>query len=169
MGNGVSRRDFLVTATAATAALYTCDPISAPAETRDAKRLDTALSPSRSGALTDVARNRAVYQSSSVDDDHTGHLVTDGSDLTYWAVQTRRGAMDLCGFGWNCAGESAENSLGRVVCPNLPHRGVCRLPQPSALDTGVCDCGWQRQRRRLTNQVRERAAHPSGWSDRWPK
>lgn len=84
MGNGVSRRDFLVTVTAATAALYRCDPLSASAETWDGKRLETVLSPSRIGALTDIARNRAVYQSSSVDDDHTGHLVTDGSDLTYW-------------------------------------------------------------------------------------
>jgi hypothetical protein len=31
-----------------------------------------------------VAKNRAVYQSTSIDDDHTGHLVTDGSPATYW-------------------------------------------------------------------------------------
>jgi hypothetical protein len=37
--------------------------------------------------LVNVAKNRAVYQSSSIDDDHTGHLVTDGSDLTYWQCQ----------------------------------------------------------------------------------
>ena len=42
------------------------------------------MSPSTSGGLVDVARNRAAYQSSSIDDDHTAHLATDGSDVTYW-------------------------------------------------------------------------------------
>ena len=31
-----------------------------------------------------AALHRAAYQSSSVDDDHCAHLVTDGSDQTYW-------------------------------------------------------------------------------------
>ena len=83
MGNELNRRDFLVTAAAATA-LYACDPIATSAEVGNAKHLESALSPVRSGAFTNVARNRVVYQSSSVDDDHTGHLVTDGSELTYW-------------------------------------------------------------------------------------
>jgi hypothetical protein len=83
MGNEISRRDFLVTATAATA-LYACDSVATSAGTGTAKHLETALSPMRSGKFTNVARNRAVYQSSSIDDDHTGHLVTDGSDLTHW-------------------------------------------------------------------------------------
>jgi hypothetical protein len=38
----------------------------------------------KSGPLVNVARNRVVYQSSSADDDHAGHLVTDGSNQTYW-------------------------------------------------------------------------------------
>ena len=33
---------------------------------------------------TNVALNRAVYQSSAADYDHTGHLTTDGSQDTYW-------------------------------------------------------------------------------------
>ncbi|MGH9342834.1 MAG: glycosyl hydrolase 2 galactose-binding domain-containing protein [Terriglobia bacterium] len=45
------------------------------------------MSPVRSGTWVDAARNRAVYQSSSADDDHTGHLVTDGSTQTYWECE----------------------------------------------------------------------------------
>ena len=84
MGNEMSRRNFLVTATAATAALYTDEPFPIFAQPIAAKHLESALAPSKFGALVNIARNRAVYQSSSADDDHMGHLVTDGSSLTYW-------------------------------------------------------------------------------------
>lgn len=38
-------------------------------------------------SVQNIALNRAAYQSSSVDDDHTAHLATDGHDETYWESQ----------------------------------------------------------------------------------
>jgi Exo-beta-D-glucosaminidase Ig-fold domain/F5/8 type C domain/Glycosyl hydrolases family 2/Glycosyl hydrolases family 2, sugar binding domain len=84
MYNKISRRNFLIKTTAATAAVYALDQHFIYGEQAGAATLQSTLSPSRSGALVNVARNRVVYQSSSADDDHTGHLTTDGSPLTYW-------------------------------------------------------------------------------------
>ncbi len=45
-----------------------------------------------------IALHRAAYQSGSVDNDHTGHLATDGSPATYWESEPNRGcwiAIDL--------------------------------------------------------------------------
>jgi hypothetical protein len=39
---------------------------------------------SHAGAEENLARNRAAYQSSSIDDDRTAHLATDGSTETAW-------------------------------------------------------------------------------------
>lgn len=80
----MDRRKFLMTATAATAILCVSEPLSASEEAEGGKHLASTLSPSKSGGLVNIARNRVVYQSSSADDDHTGHLVTDCSNLTYW-------------------------------------------------------------------------------------
>src|ERR1017187_3404189 len=44
----------------------------------------TATAASAPAPIVNLARHRAAYQSSSADDDHTAHLATDGSDLTYW-------------------------------------------------------------------------------------
>jgi hypothetical protein len=44
----------------------------------------TATAASDPAPIVNLARDRAAYQSSSADDDHTAHLATDGSDLTYW-------------------------------------------------------------------------------------
>jgi hypothetical protein len=84
MARKINRREFLATATVATVAVYAGERVSMAAESKPTRTLDSVLGPSRSGQWTNVARNRAVYQSSSADDDHTGHLVTDGSLLTYW-------------------------------------------------------------------------------------
>ncbi len=84
MAGKITRRNFLATATAATVAPYASERLGMAAEPATGKVLGSTLLPSRSGRLTDVARNRAVYQSGSADDDHAGHLVTDGSALTYW-------------------------------------------------------------------------------------
>lgn len=39
-------------------------------------------------ASVNIAHDRAAYQSDSADDDHTGHLATDGSTATYWESKT---------------------------------------------------------------------------------
>ncbi|HTV05137.1 MAG TPA: discoidin domain-containing protein [Acidobacteriaceae bacterium] len=44
----------------------------------------TALSPATYNGLVNVAANRLAYQSSSIDDNRTAHLVTDGSGQTVW-------------------------------------------------------------------------------------
>ena len=80
----ISRREFVIQATTATAAASAYNPFAAYALQPNALILNSSLSPVKSGSLFNVARNRAVYQSSAVDDDHTGHLVTDGSGSTYW-------------------------------------------------------------------------------------
>ncbi len=77
MQSTVSRRDFVLIAAATTAA-YAWKPALA------ATSLSSTLLPLVEGALFDVARNRIAYQSSAADDDHTAHLVTDGSEETFW-------------------------------------------------------------------------------------
>jgi Glycosyl hydrolase 2 galactose-binding domain-like/Exo-beta-D-glucosaminidase Ig-fold domain/Glycosyl hydrolases family 2/NedA-like, galactose-binding domain len=80
METTISRRDFLIKATTVTAAAYSCRP----AVAQDSKDLRSTLSPVTSGELFNVAANRLAYQSSSIDDNRTAHLVTDGSRLTMW-------------------------------------------------------------------------------------
>jgi hypothetical protein len=84
MKKKVSRRKFLIETTAAAAAVYAWKPLAALGGAAATDALQSTLLPAKSGTLVDVARNRAVYQSSAVDDDHTGHLATDGSGSTYW-------------------------------------------------------------------------------------
>ncbi len=83
MDTTISRRDFLIKATTATAAACSYGP--ALAQNSDALR--TALSPARRGELCNVAANRLAFQSSSIDDNRTAHLVTDGSRQTMWESQ----------------------------------------------------------------------------------
>ena len=52
---------------------------------------------------TNIALHRAAYQSSSVDDDHTAHLVTDGSDETYWESKPREDAWIAVDLGEVCS------------------------------------------------------------------
>lgn len=80
----ISRRDFLAGATAVTVATCAGEHLGLAAEPDGSRVLESALAPARSGKWSNVARNRAVYQSGSSDDDHTGHLVTDGSRQTFW-------------------------------------------------------------------------------------
>jgi hypothetical protein len=80
----MTRRDFLASATAATVATYAGEPHGLAVALEGSSALESTLAPARSGRWSNVARNRAVYQSSSADDDHTGHLVTDGSRQTFW-------------------------------------------------------------------------------------
>jgi hypothetical protein len=79
----INRRDFLIT-TAATAALSAWPFTAAFSEQMRSDALRSALAPVIADGMRDVARNRAAYQSSCMDDDHTAHLVTDGSASTYW-------------------------------------------------------------------------------------
>lgn len=83
MKNTISRRDFLIKATTATAVAYSC----CPALAQNAKELSTTLSSNASDGLFDVARNRLAYQSSSIDDNRTAHLVTDGNRQSMWESQ----------------------------------------------------------------------------------
>ncbi len=53
-------------------------------------------------APVNIAHNRAAYQSGSVDDDHTAHLVTDGSTATYWQSRTNRGSWIAVDLGEEC-------------------------------------------------------------------
>ncbi len=82
----MNRREFLFSTTALTASAYLSDPLAAAGERGPdvSATLQSTLTPCRSGSLVDIARNRAAYQSSAADDDHTAHLVTDGSEQTYW-------------------------------------------------------------------------------------
>jgi Exo-beta-D-glucosaminidase Ig-fold domain/F5/8 type C domain/Glycosyl hydrolases family 2/Glycosyl hydrolases family 2, sugar binding domain len=84
MENKISRRSFLVKTTVATAGICAGEPLIATAEQTTAASRDALPSASKPSGLVNVARNRAAYQSSSADDDHTAHLATDGSELTYW-------------------------------------------------------------------------------------
>lgn len=52
--------------------------------------------------LVNIARNRAAYQSGSVDDDHTAHLATDGSTVTYWESGTNRDSWIDIDLGEEC-------------------------------------------------------------------
>lgn len=83
MNTTISRRDFIIKATTATAAACSCGPV--VAQSSDALR--TTLSPAKSGEFFNVAANRLAYQSSSIDDNRTAHLVTDGSRQTLWESQ----------------------------------------------------------------------------------
>jgi hypothetical protein len=80
----MTRREFIATATATGAAVYSADSLAALAVQNKQKLLSSTLMPVRSGSLVNAARNRVVYQSGSADDDHMGHLVTDGSNVTWW-------------------------------------------------------------------------------------
>jgi Exo-beta-D-glucosaminidase Ig-fold domain/F5/8 type C domain/Glycosyl hydrolases family 2 len=84
MAHRINRRKFLIKTTAATAAAYAWKPLGALGLRSNERSLSSSLLPANSGTWVDVARNRAVYQSSSIDDDHTAHLITDGSEATYW-------------------------------------------------------------------------------------
>ena len=53
-------------------------------------------------SLQNIALNRAVYQSGSADDDHTAHLVTDGSTETYWKSKPGQSAWLAIDFGEEC-------------------------------------------------------------------
>ena len=51
------------------------------------------LSGEEQGAAgSNIALNRAAYQSGSADDDHTAHLATDGSTATYWESKPHKEA-----------------------------------------------------------------------------
>ena len=47
----------------------------------------------------DIALNRAAYQSSSADDDHTAHLSTDGSPSTFWESKPHKEAWVAVDLG----------------------------------------------------------------------
>jgi hypothetical protein len=84
MEDKISRRSFLVETTMATAGICAGDPLIAMAERAATPHpAPPAMTPGP-GSLVNIARNRAAYQSSSTDDDHTAHLATDGSERTYW-------------------------------------------------------------------------------------
>ncbi len=80
MEDKISRRSFLVETTLATAGICAGEPLMAMAE----RAVAPYPSPPGPGSPANIARNRAAYQSSSADDDHTAHLATDGSERTYW-------------------------------------------------------------------------------------
>jgi Glycosyl hydrolase 2 galactose-binding domain-like/Exo-beta-D-glucosaminidase Ig-fold domain/NedA-like, galactose-binding domain/Glycosyl hydrolases family 2 len=80
MQNTISRRDFIIKATAATAAVCTSQPLLGSG----IHAIQSTLSPAAFAGHFDVARNRLAYQSSAADDNHTAHLVTDGSTQTWW-------------------------------------------------------------------------------------
>src|ERR1700744_373545 len=54
------------------------------------------------GPLENIALNRAACQSDSADDDHTAHLVTDGSPKTYWQSRPGRMSWLSVNFGERC-------------------------------------------------------------------
>ena len=83
MNNTISRRDFLIKATTVTAGACSLRPVLS----QNTGALRTALSSTRRGQLWNVAANRLAYQSSSIDDNRTAHLVTDGSRQTMWESQ----------------------------------------------------------------------------------
>jgi hypothetical protein len=85
MSDQLNRRDFLLKTTAALAAAYVDVAGSAEGETSAA---GSKVGSTAKNQTLNCAKNRAVYQSSSIDEDHTGHLVTDGSDLTFWKPQS---------------------------------------------------------------------------------
>jgi hypothetical protein len=80
----ISRRQFLIYSTTATAAAHAWKPLIAYGADANATSLPSTLLLSTSHGLANIARSRAAYQSSSVDEDHTAHLATDGSEATCW-------------------------------------------------------------------------------------
>ncbi len=70
--------------------------------------LPTVAVPDRSGDVRDLARNRAAYQSSSVDFDHTAHLATDGWPDTRWMSAPTDGQ-------WICVDLGASSALSEVA------------------------------------------------------
>lgn len=67
------------------------------------------LSGEEQGAAgSNIALNRAAYQSGSADDDHTAHLATDGSTATYWESKPHKEA-------WIAVDLGAPQSFDRIV------------------------------------------------------
>jgi hypothetical protein len=62
----------------------------------------------QSAAGSNIALNRAAYQSGSADDDHTAHLATDGSSATYWESKPHKEA-------WIAVDLGAPRSFDRIV------------------------------------------------------
>ena len=117
MNNTLCRRDFLIKATTATAAACSCGSVLA--QSSDALR--TSLSPVRRGELCNVAANRLAYQSSSIDDNRTAHLVTDGSRQTMWESQPG-------GAQWIAIDLGATFSLDHLTIRwGHPPAAVCRI------------------------------------------
>ena len=87
MARKVNRRTFLAESTAATAATLAAKPLAAYGSALRPSILPSPLLPAQSRGLFDVARNRAAYQSSAIDENCTAHLVTDGSTNTLWESQ----------------------------------------------------------------------------------
>ena len=78
-----SRRQFLEMAGVGAAALFSGGLPCAAAMPAIA-RSGQAVAKDQRAAGINIAFNRAAYQSSSADDDHTAHLATDGSPSTFW-------------------------------------------------------------------------------------
>jgi hypothetical protein len=58
-----------------------------------------AIAAEQGAAESNIALNRAAYQSGSADDDHTAHLTTDGSLSTYWESKPRKDAWIAVDLG----------------------------------------------------------------------
>src|SRR6185437_5539955 len=54
-------------------------------------------------SLENIALHRAAYQSDSADDDHTAHLVTDGSDETFWESRAGSNSWVMLDLGEVCS------------------------------------------------------------------
>jgi len=64
-------------------------------------RATNGLAAGNNDPTENIALNCAVYQSGSADDDHTAHLVTDGSTETYWQSQAGPAWLSI-DFGEPC-------------------------------------------------------------------
>ena len=58
-----------------------------------------AIAQEHGAAGANIALNRAAYQSSSADDDHTAHLSTDGSPSTFWESKPHKEAWVAVDLG----------------------------------------------------------------------
>ena len=163
MAGKITRRNFLATATAATVASYAGEHLGMAAEPAAGRMLESTLAPSSSGRSTNVARNRAVYQSSSVDDNHTGHLVTDGSALTYWKCKPEGEQWISVDLGRAVSLGSAIYPLGRVSRACVPRRDLHGSQGARPLGCGLQHRGGEGRRRRAAVEVRGRTTYPVDW------
>ncbi|HXS67582.1 MAG TPA: discoidin domain-containing protein, partial [Candidatus Polarisedimenticolia bacterium] len=79
-------------------------------------------------SLENIALHRAAYQSDSVDDDHTGHLVTDGSEETFWENHPSSNSWIMLDLGEVCSFQRVVLKWGEA----RPARGRIQISSDKA-------------------------------------